>query len=161
MIFSSCSSLYVHVSLFSMLVFTECRQKNFYVRSKSRHMLSNYGASLLWMHIGIEQGMQALMKVMFEAMSGTFRPDLSRVCGDYNEFVCYVRDWTSVTRKSWSGFCPHMCKDSAKRSWTMGESLQMGHSTDDTSWYTIDDELRCFITNQPCCTGNRWSILLE
>jgi hypothetical protein len=44
------------------------------------------------MHIGIEQGMQALMKVMFEAMSGTFRPDLSRICGDYNEFVCYVRD---------------------------------------------------------------------
>jgi hypothetical protein len=41
------------------------------------------------MHIGIEQGMQALMKVMFEAMSGTFRPDLSRICGDmqWNLFV--------------------------------------------------------------------------
>lgn len=88
-------------------------------------MSSNYGASLLWMHIGIEQGMQALMKVMFEAMSGTFRPDLFRICGDYNG-ICYVRDWTGVTGKSWSGFGPYMCKDGAKGSWTIGESWEDG-----------------------------------
>ncbi len=42
------------------------------------------------------------------------------------EFVCYVRDWTGVTGKSWSGFGPYMCKDGAKGSWTMGKSWADG-----------------------------------
>jgi hypothetical protein len=68
------------------------------------------------------------------------------------EIVCYVSDWTSVTGKSWSGFGQYMCKDGAMGSWTMRESWQMGHSTDDTSWYAIHNGHRCSITNQPCRT---------
>jgi hypothetical protein len=60
-------------------------------------------------------------------------PDLSRICGDYNGICLLCQGLNQCNWKKLIWFLSTLCKDGAKGSWTMGESWQMGHSTDDTS----------------------------